>query len=186
MVVTEKDTPEKIEIIVAQLEDHKHEIEEYIEGVEVTNIEASEDAVAIYTELESVVATHLDVLEEISQETISTSTRTDIVALKDSLEVASTTTIEDKGETSQTPTVTTEDMSGEQNAVSEVSDFSAELEPILIEAKLKSHKDDDEATSTKIKEDTRKRIIEKAEEELEIEIEEEFEKSKEAEESKSI
>ncbi len=173
MVVTKQDTPEKIDIVVAKLEEHKQEIQEYVSEVQESDIKESEIAVAIYTELESVVDAHIDILEDIAEDTKkdevvvakenpkdtqSTSISISLPVLQENVPVNSTTT-------------PIKELTGEEDALSEVVEFSEQIEPIGIEVKSKAHKED-EATSTKIKEDTRKRIIESVEEELEIKIEE--------------
>jgi hypothetical protein len=173
MVVKEKDTPEKIDTIVAQLEENKKELQNYIAQVEVNNSEDSEDALEIYTELESVVDAHLDILEDIAGDTDAQATLANIIDSVDITASSPTPVIEEPAELNTlNGTSTQEEITGEEDAVSEVLDFSAELEPILIEAKSKIQQDINEATPTRIRADVRKRIIEKAEEELRVEIEE--------------
>lgn len=170
IVATDQDTPEKVDVIVAQLEEHKEEIKEYIKEVQTTDTQEVEDAIAIATELESIVGTHIDILEEVSDEIASTNTEE--VPPKET--TSTMILIEEVPNTNEIST-TTKDIPEPQDAISEILDFSAELEPIFIEAKTKNNKDttdENRTTSTKIKEDTRKRIIEKAEEELHIIIEE--------------
>lgn len=217
MIVKEKDSPEKIDIIAAKLEDHKEELKEYIDNIESSDSEENAQAAEIYAELESVVDIHLDILEEIAeneddvnvdtvdqedeivpQDTpitelpiISTSSENtisdeDIATSSMKFEVQATMTLSDtqepelKAEITQKVPVKIQNieaeeevnamLSGEEDAVFEISNFSEKLKPIITSAKMKSA-EKYQATSTIKRPDIRKRVIETAEKELDITIE---------------
>jgi hypothetical protein len=146
MIVTEKDTPEKIDTIVNKLDKYKQDLQEYIQE--------TENAELVYIELESVVDTHLEILENIAKD--------------DSVKLNGTTSTEEIKDSNNS--TSTENISGEKDAVSEISNFSTELKPIITEAKLKMEKDENNPASEKIKEDVRNRIIENTETRLKINI----------------
>jgi hypothetical protein len=145
MIVTEKDTPEKIDTIVEKLEEHKQDIQEYIQEVKISNSEEVEDAEKIYIELESVIDNHLDILENMAEDQKNINTQ---IEANDSIKITANTSTSEEVENLNNST-STKDISGEEDAVSEISDFSNELKPIITEAKLKMDKNKDGVESTK-------------------------------------
>ncbi len=188
MVVKEKDSPEKIDIIVQKLEEHREELEDYIEDIEENNTENSDDATEIYAELESVVESHLDILEEIKEDeetesalnialtalaTTSRATSTAQVTTTTDVTIQINTEGNKASTTNNTSTATDTDnvITGEEDAVNEITNFSSKIGPLLDSVKAKTQQNI--ATTTKIKDEVRKKIIEDTERKLQIDLDEE-------------
>jgi hypothetical protein len=200
MIVTKVDSPEKIDLIVAKLEKHKEDFQTFTNQVEQNDPEEVEEAGEIYVALESVIETHIDILEDIAEDEkvqvalsditdniiAATTSDTPTDSLPQEVVVTITTSATNTQETSintmvlsatntvpeefSTSTPTTED-TGEEDAIKEITNFSHKINPLIIEVRSRNLKKD-EATSTQIRKDVRKRIIENAEKRLRIDIEE--------------
>lgn len=185
MVVKQKDTPEKIDIIASKLEKYRIDLENEIttdDSDEADNTEAAQ----IYTQLESIVDTHLDILEELAQDekdtiayakvissvTASTSTPTLQANTKDDTKtntaIARIPSIDIAVMKAPAPEQS-EEVTGEDDAVIEVSNFSVRIESSINLVKAK-RKELDTATSTRLNSDIRKKIIEDTEKKLNIDI----------------
>jgi len=208
MIITQKDTPEKIDIIVEKLEENKKDLEEYTEQVEPTDHEEVQRTADLYTELETIIDTHIDILEDIAKDekvevapeksenaiedtqendsdepsnkenvsiTIVIDTSSSSVNEPKSMKVVSKKMPKNTEKTDTTEASSTQgtsEITSEEYAVSEIVSFSTKLDTIITSAKEKANQED-ETSSQKIKSDTRKKIIEDVEKELQIEVEEE-------------
>jgi hypothetical protein len=197
MIVTQKDTPEKIEVIAIKLEEHKKDIQEFTgqKDYSTQDKNINEETTAIYATLESVIDSHLDILEGIAQKeeaaeiattsnppntlitnTAPTSPKKDIedttvvLTMKANPEREEDNENNSQKQASSTPQ-TDKDVTGEKHAVTEIANFEADFEPLLKSIKERSDQQDRE-NSAEIRKNTRKKILETAEEELQIDIEE--------------
>lgn len=194
MIIQEKDTPKKINTVVQKLDEHKEDIEE-IQKSETAD--ESKESADTYIELESMIDTHIEILEDIIEDK---KLRKEVIKLitEDPVDIneeksdqgtqENTEELEDElDETKVTNSANTEE-SPEENVpdadiktqiqeedvtVSEIKNFSTELESIIKSARERTiSTTTNEATTTKTREDTRMRILDKAEEELQMELEE--------------
>lgn len=191
MIVQEVDSPEKIDAVVMKLGEHKEDLQEFTDNIQITDQEELEEITEIYATLDSVIETHIDILEEIEEnsemfaladipKTLVTGTITE-QPVEDSNSTSTNVVLtmkvadpETSGQiaTTDISTSTSTEVTGEEDAINEILNFSTNIDPLITSIRSKSAITD-EATSTQIKSTIRKRITEKAEEELNIEIEEE-------------
>lgn len=210
MIVTEVDNPEKIDTIITMLEEHKEDLQDFTNQVEENNQEEIAEAVEIYAALESVIDTHIEILEEIAEEVEEKDTQIAIASVSDmvatdtapkastqeepedititnptldiepntepvALSTTTNATSTAKATTSSIIALSeTPEAAGEREAVTKITNFSTRIDP-LIESVRTKNPIHNEATSTKIRTDVRRRIIDTTEKELEIEIEEDIE-----------
>jgi hypothetical protein len=189
MIVEQKDSPEKIDIIIEKLEEHKEEIEEFArqeDSLFEDGSEVSEETTEIYATLESVIDTHLDVIKSITDNTeLSTNQNEDTttsLAAKDIEEKTGEETFltltKDSSEQDEVKeeTPASEDMAKEisdkDRPVDHVIDFDTKIKPVFDSIQKKSNLENKEVTD-KIKKEVRRKIIETAEEEFRIDIKEE-------------
>lgn len=189
MLIEKKDTPAKIDIVVQKLDEHKEDIKE-IQKSETE--QESKDSADTYTELGSMIDTHIEILEDImedkkeSEEVIklikedNTSTNTqDIATSTTELEG----TVEEKENTEEQKEIDEEEDKAsstlktearDNTTVIEIKNFSTEVESIITSSRERISSTTDDTTTTKTKENTRKRILEEAEEKLDVKIESEL------------
>lgn len=207
MIVTKVDSPEKIDIIVAKLEEHKEDLQIFTDQVEQNNPEEVEEASEIYVALESVIETHIDILEDIAEDekvqvalsditddivattisdtptdpspqevvvTITTSATSTQETSIDTVVLSASNTVPEETSTS------TQDIenTGEEDAIKEITNFSAQINPIINKIRRKDHEENSETNSIQIRTDIRKRIIENAEKRLQINIDKESSENK--------
>lgn len=204
MIVTEVDSPEKIDTIVAMLEEHKEDLQDFTDQIEQTNPEEVQEATEIYVALETVLDTHIDILEEIAEDEetqLAIADVADVVVTNTASETptqeepvdntvvltmmaapAPETPVEPVMMAAKLQSTSTDDMAttsiiadsvitGEEDAVFEITNFSTRIDPLIESAKSKASVES-ESTSTKIRNEVRKRIIDTVEQDLKIDIEE--------------
>jgi hypothetical protein len=66
MIVTNQDTPEKVDLVLKKIDDHKEEFD--VQVLALSDTEAGNESDQIHSELETVVDAHIVVLEEITSE----------------------------------------------------------------------------------------------------------------------
>jgi hypothetical protein len=186
LIVTKQDSPENVDIIVNKLEEHKEDLQEFANQVDPVEPQEVQDARDIYTELESVMDTHVDILQDIAlNQDLSPDVHTLVNTLtkEPSEQEATSTPIETQSEPAVTPASSTEasedSISTQEEAtstlehiqtVTDIVNFTNTLEPLFVSTHTEDSQQDEE-NKNKIREETRKRVIENAEDELEIDVE---------------
>lgn len=184
MAIEDTETPEKIDIVLEKITAHKIDFDEHL--VEIAKVEPSERAIEMKTELETVIETHLEILESIdeySEEKNEVEQAQDIetepTSPESEVELSSSTDATEQ--TLQTfigaTNTVTEENSIEtelevKNNVSEFEDNKIEntLKLITQESSLNTKQDNLEDMKITARDEIRQRIIEKAEKELGIEL----------------
>lgn len=193
MLIEKKDTPAKIDIVVQKLDEHKEDIKE-IQKSETE--QESKDSADTYTELESMIDTHIEILEDIMEdkkeseevtklikEEAEDSENSDDVILPNSV-IPAKAGIQDqypenegKDEEIKEDSTSTLDIEREteeeqtrDELILEAKKFSTEVESIITSSRERISSTTDDVTTTKTKENTRKRILEEAEEKLDLEL----------------
>lgn len=171
MIVQNKDTAENIDIIIDKLEEHKEDLKEIQKDESFAN---SQDSINTYVALESIIDTHIDILENITD--TEDSLETPVVSAKqnnetpqskkDDVAILSLTSTND-----EVIATTTEEQNKEPDeTVAQIVEFSEQIDPLIMSAKTKLQKVNDVSEEKEVKEKISKEIIEKAEKKLEVDL----------------
>ncbi len=168
MIIENKDTPENIDIIIDKLEEHKEDLKEIQKDENFAN---SQDSVETYVTLESIVDTHIDILENITDN--KETSKSPVATAKQNIEE----TVHDNKpslslviSSEDTSTSTKESDKQQDETVTQIVEFSEQIDPIISSAKTKLQKVDDDNEEKETKEKVSKEIIEKAEKKLEVNL----------------
>lgn len=187
MMVKDTSTPEKVDTIAMKLEEHKGDIQDYVEEIKNTDESKTVEATNISTQLESVVDTHIDILTDISSnkdDNNNSITATGVTVVINSQDSTSSISL-DLNPNKKEP-VQKEDVEeiNKKYAMEKIIDFSNNIEPIINTAK-ENGMEENSSTTEAIKTKVRRDIIDTIEKKLEIDIKDEQEGSNKPEETSS-
>lgn len=185
MIIKNTDTPEKIDIIIDKLEEHKDDLAQIQSEQDSSELANSRPT---YVALESSIDAHLDILEHITQTSSNTKEEVEptvtlakntsegtsntpnpaLVALK-SIETVSTSSDSDINENA-TSTKKKQSKEDSDETVEQIVKFSEEIDPIIDFSKDKASEKNQNTAEEEIKNTIKKQILEKAEQNLNIDI----------------